>query len=226
MKRCFGSQALRAFFPIFKPNHPIAMATLSSLFLPNPHRPLRRSPSATPLLLPLRPLNFSTRATSTEPPPPPLPEKKSFAVATGELFLGLASKLIIRRGDYLNGEGGAEGNNGSGPRVTILPGSDRAESWWRRRSKEDVASVVEDPVQPEVVWEQRKKDVEAERGRKAVTSPGFSFSAAGLLFPYHLGVAQLLLEKGYIKVCGFESISRLSFQSIIQVGNCKNRFFS
>lgn len=224
MKRCFGSHALRAFFPNFKPNYPIAMATLSSLFLPNPHRPLRRSPFATPL--PFRPLNFSTRATSTEPPPPPLPEKKSFAVATGELFLGLASKLIIRRGDYFNGEEGAEGNSGSGPRVTILPGSDRAESWWRRRSKEEVASVVEDPVQPDVVWEQRKKDVEAERGRKAVTSPGFSFSAAGLLFPYHLGVAQLLLEKGYIKVCVFESISRLSFQRIIQVGNCKDRFFS
>lgn len=206
MKRCCsGSHAfLRAFFPNFKPNHPIAMATLSSLFLPNPHRPLRRSPSATPLPLPLRPLNFSTRATSTDPPPP---EKKSFAVATGELFLGLASRLIIRRGDYLNGEEGAEGNNGSGPGVTILPGSDRAESWWRRRSKEEVASVVEDPLQPDVVWEQRKKDVEAERGRKAVTSPGFSFSAAGLLFPYHLGVAQLLLEKGYIKVCLFESIS-------------------
>jgi len=32
-----------------------------------------------------------------------------------------------------------------------------------------------------------------------VTSPGFSFSAAGLLFPYHLGVAKFLLEKGYIK---------------------------
>lgn len=130
-------------------------------------------------------------------------------MATGELFLGLASRLIIKRGDYLNAEGGAEGNNGSGPGVTILPGSDRAESWWRRRSKEEVASVVEDPVQPDVVWEQRKKDVEAERGRKAVTSPGFSFSAAGLLFPYHLGVAQLLLEKGYIKVCLFVCLNQL-----------------
>ncbi|KAK6143747.1 hypothetical protein DH2020_024095 [Rehmannia glutinosa] len=43
------------------------------------------------------------------------------------------------------------------------------------------------------------EDVEAERRRKAVSSPGFSFSAAGLLFPYHLGVAQFLIEKGYIK---------------------------
>lgn len=62
---------------------------------------------------------------------------------------------------------------------------------------------MEDPTGEDVVWEQREKDVEAERGRRMVTSPGFSFSAAGLLFPYHLGVAQLLLEKGYIKVTSF-----------------------
>ncbi|CAL5358379.1 unnamed protein product [Camellia sinensis] len=82
--------------------------------------------------------------------------------------------------------------------------SERGSYFWRR-TKEGIASVVEDPVQPEVVWEQRLKDVEAERCRKAVTSPGFSFSAAGLLFPYHLGVAQFLIEKGYIKLldpCG------------------------
>lgn len=59
---------------------------------------------------------------------------------------------------------------------------------------------MKDPaVADDVIWEQRPEDVEAERERPAVTSPGFSFSAAGLLFPYHLGVAQLLLEKGYIK---------------------------
>lgn len=61
-------------------------------------------------------------------------------------------------------------------------------------------SVVEKSVDGDVIWEQRSKDVEAEKERKKVTSPGFSFSAAGLLFPYHLGVAQFLLEKGYIKV--------------------------
>ncbi|KAL4556654.1 hypothetical protein LXL04_034808 [Taraxacum kok-saghyz] len=37
------------------------------------------------------------------------------------------------------------------------------------------AAVVDDG---DVVWEQRLKDVEAERDRKAVNSPGFSFSAA------------------------------------------------
>lgn len=61
-------------------------------------------------------------------------------------------------------------------------------------------AVIEDEVQPEVVWQKRVKDVEAERERRVVTSPGFSFSVAGLLLPYHLGVAQFLVEKGYIKV--------------------------
>ncbi|MCO5600300.1 hypothetical protein L7F22_054410 [Adiantum nelumboides] len=31
-----------------------------------------------------------------------------------------------------------------------------------------------------------------------LTRPGFSFSAAGLLFPYHLGVGKCLIERGYI----------------------------
>lgn len=60
----------------------------------------------------------------------------------------------------------------------------------------------EDVEEGEVVWERREKDLEAEaeeRGRKVVTSPGFSFAAAGFLFPYYLGVAQFLLDKGYIK---------------------------
>lgn len=77
----------------------------------------------------------------------------------------------------------------------------REKYFWRGR-KEGILAVVEDDK--DVVWERREKDVEAEeerRRRKAVTtSPGFSFAAAGLLFPYYLGVAQLLLDKGYIKV--------------------------
>jgi hypothetical protein len=51
----------------------------------------------------------------------------------------------------------------------------------------------------------KELDIEAEKDRPVVTSPGFSFSAAGLLFPYHLGVAHLLIEKGYIKVGPFLS---------------------
>ncbi|KAL3515607.1 hypothetical protein ACH5RR_022509 [Cinchona calisaya] len=53
-----------------------------------------------------------------------------------------------------------------------------------------------------VVWEQREEDVAAElrwKKERAVTSLGFSFSPAGLLFPYHLGVAQFLIEMGCIK---------------------------
>lgn len=66
--------------------------------------------------------------------------------------------------------------------------------------EERIGAVVEDEIQPDVVWEQRIKDVKAERERRVVTSPGFSFSAAGLLFPYHLGVAKFLIEHSYIKV--------------------------
>lgn len=199
-----------------------SMAALSSLFLSNPHhhhsnhhhhrRRVRYAVvSSAPVYLPVRCLGFLTKATQqnnrpTEQPtnsPSSPPGKKSFAVATGELFLGIASRIISTRANSLikDGEVG-EGVNGLGPGVTLLSESGEAETWWRKRSssKERIASVVEDPEQPEVVWEQRVKDVEAERGRSAVTSPGFSFSAAGLLFPYHLGVAQLLIEKGYIKV--------------------------
>lgn len=93
------------------------------------------------------------------------------------------------------------GEGGEAPVVEMFADEEKKrEWWWRRRRKERIAAVVEDPVQPQVVWEQRVEDVAAERRRKAVSSPGFSFSAAGLLFPYHLGVAQLLIEKGYIKV--------------------------
>lgn len=121
--------------------------------------------------------------------PPPLSsssEKRSFAVATGELFLGIASRLIRGRRE-----------KNAVPRVdtdTIAPNSDE-----KLYNGERIATVIEDSLEPEVLWEQREKDVEAEKRRKKVTSPGFSFSAAGLLFPYHLGVAQFLLEKGYIK---------------------------
>ncbi|XP_076907375.1 uncharacterized protein LOC143563800 [Bidens hawaiensis] len=74
-----------------------------------------------------------------------------------------------------------------------------SEFWKRFRKKkkkdeeeEEIAAVVEDEY---VMWEQRVKDVEAEREMKAVTRPGFSFSAAGLLFP----VAKFLIQNGYIK---------------------------
>lgn len=164
-------------------------ASLSSpsFLLPSPHykrhRLLRLKPSLVcpynRQLAPLRCLRFRARGDGGEHrPPPPLSEKKSFAVATGELFLGLASLIVRKKGA-----------------ATI------AETEEVFVGRDPVASVVEESVNGDVIWEQRLKDVEAEKERKKVTSPGFSFSAAGLLFPYHLGVAQYLLEKGYIKVC-------------------------
>lgn len=130
----------------------------------------------------------NTTATTTSSPPSPSPEKKSFAEATGELFLGLASRIIKSRSRSLIGDSG---------NVAMFenPAAEKG-----KISEEGIGAVVKDEIEPDVVWEQRVKDVEAERKRPVVTSPGFSFSAAGLLFPYHLGVSQFLIEKGYIKV--------------------------
>lgn len=99
-------------------------------------------------------------------PAPAAEERRSLAVRTGELFLGLAALLL--RGT------GAERSGG--------------------------AAVEEVEARDGVVWEQRPQDVDAERRRRELTSPGFSFSAAGLLFPYHLGAAQCLMDRGYITV--------------------------
>lgn len=106
------------------------------------------------------------------------PEKRSFAVATGEMFIGIAARLLKK----------SNSRTSPSPPPPIDDG-DR------------IATEIEDEIEPAMIWEQRIKDVEAEKERRVITSPGFSFSAAGLLFPYHLGVAQLLIEKGYIKVC-------------------------
>jgi hypothetical protein len=62
---------------------------------------------------------------------------------------------------------------------------------------EQTAAVTGDTLNPLYLWERREKDVLAEQDIK-FTSPGFSFSAAGLLFPYHLGVCQCLIQEGYI----------------------------
>ncbi|KAL6531656.1 hypothetical protein OROMI_028019 [Orobanche minor] len=174
-------------------HRPAMAAFVSSLFL---------SPTTSAAVVPLRRVCFSIKATPPRnqivapSPPPPLPpqEKKSFAVATGELFLGIASRILKKSGKLVDG-----GEECEVPVVEMFVEEEEREWLWRRRRKDKIGAVVEDPVQPKVVWEQSVEDVEAERRRKAVTSPGFSFSAAGLLFPYHLGVAKLLIEKGYIK---------------------------
>ena len=64
---------------------------------------------------------------------------------------------------------------------------------------EQMGDITKDTLDPSILWERREKDVIAEQNVK-FTSPGFSFSAAGLLFPYHLGVCQCLIEEGYITV--------------------------
>ncbi|OEL19244.1 hypothetical protein BAE44_0019739 [Dichanthelium oligosanthes] len=108
-------------------------------------------------------------ATPADPAAPAVKETRSLAVRTGELFLGLAALL-------LRGTGAVDVRGGGGG-----------------------AAVGEvEAVDDGVVWEQRPEDVEAERRQRELTSPGFSFSAAGLLFPYHLGAAQCLMDKGYI----------------------------
>ncbi|GLJ46932.1 hypothetical protein SUGI_0990410 [Cryptomeria japonica] len=122
-------------------------------------------------------------------------EKRSLAVATGEFFISIASLLLKnRKSEQKNVILSMRGLED----VVKKSGLFRFVKTDENEKDEEIASVTKDEIDPSVLWEQRKKDVEAERGRRVITSPGFSFSAAGLLFPYHLGVAQCLIEKGYI----------------------------
>lgn len=170
---------------------PLMAHSLSSLFSCTPH-PLP-SPKPNPNLpsLPPRCRSFTTAQNNQNlTSKPPDSEKKTFAVATGELFLGLASRLL------------KTSNRGFSEKFERFPVVEKSKTVnGRKNFEERIGVVMEDEIEPEVIWEQRVKDVEAEKKRRIVTSPGFSFSAAGLLFPYHLGVAQFLIEKGYIKVC-------------------------
>ncbi|XP_057464884.1 uncharacterized protein LOC130754663 isoform X2 [Actinidia eriantha] len=151
-----------------------------------------QEPNPEPLVSSLNPVSQNPKPTA-DPPPPPPQEKKSFALATGELFLRIASRIILSGA-------GSDGGDPNWVPIAATPTrcSTKDKFYWRRR-KEGIAALVENAEETEVIWEQRVKDVEAERRREAVSSPGFSFSAAGMLFPYHLGIAQFLIEKGYIK---------------------------
>ena len=70
-------------------------------------------------------------------------------------------------------------------------------------------SSVENPrqtlleVSEEIDASSRETEIEHDTPyvRPGLISPGFSFSAAGFLFPYHIGVARCLIEHGYITVC-------------------------
>ncbi|XP_021910008.1 uncharacterized protein LOC110823832 isoform X2 [Carica papaya] len=148
------------------------------------------------LATPPSPPSFSNEEDSSPPPPSSNPQKRSFAVATGELFLGIASRLIKPSSRVLFSNSGSISTL---KKLRNRSGNDGDGDGDERYNEDRIGAVMEDEIEPGVIWEQRVKDIEAEKERRIVTSPGFSFSAAGLLFPYHLGVAQFLIEKGYIK---------------------------
>ncbi|XP_010916548.1 uncharacterized protein [Elaeis guineensis] len=159
------------------------MASLGSLpFLrPKPLSFSSPSPSTGPnpnpnhRFLPVRAI-FRTRAdgeSSRKWPPrrSPAGEKKSLAVATGELFLGLASLLLRSRSSaapVMAPPGDPE----------VLPDREKA---CLSGEGESIASVVKDPVDQEVLWEQRLKDVEAEKERKKETTPLAGSSAGAIV---------------------------------------------
>ncbi|KAI7725388.1 hypothetical protein M8C21_007209 [Ambrosia artemisiifolia] len=87
---------------------------------------------------------------------------RSFAVATGELFLGIASRIIKSRNAIDQRLDTEEKIRMFGEE---LDGKKEGEGFWKRfRNRRKEEEVVEEG---EVVWEQRLKDVEAERRRMA-----------------------------------------------------------
>ncbi|KAJ4881415.1 Acyl transferase/acyl hydrolase/lysophospholipase superfamily protein [Raphanus sativus] len=92
--------------------------------LPRPFISLATSKSSN-----LSPRVFSLRLSCSSN----IPEKRSFAVATGEKFIGLASRLLKRS------------NQRTTPEVDD---GDR------------IGTVIEDEVDPATIWKQRVKDVD------------------------------------------------------------------
>ncbi|TVU02307.1 hypothetical protein EJB05_52216, partial [Eragrostis curvula] len=88
--------------------------------------------------------------------------------------------------------GGADGG--------AVPGA-RGVGVWGRTGPVAAPAVEEVEARDGVVWEQRPEDVEAEGRSRELTSLGFNFSAAGFLFPYHIGVAQCLIDRGFSFSC-------------------------
>lgn len=95
---------------------------------------------------------------------------------------------------------------GSGCAASRTPAQDEVPAKKRRVSAEPaqeddrIAAVEPDEMNPAMHWGLRHKDVEAEKHRKLDVRQGFSFSAAGLLFPYYLGACQCLKERDHIRV--------------------------
>jgi hypothetical protein len=172
----------------------MAMASPASLNLTNPNFLRLRTTSKTCYRMASKrfTVRFSTETQEkeTKKSEDEPAEKRSLAVATGEFFLGIAARLLKYR--VLRDDERRTFEDDRKDRFS------RVFSPKNNKDDEDIASVTKDEIDPSVLWEQRRKDVDAERERRTITSPGFSFSAAGLLFPYHLGVAQCLIEKGYL----------------------------
>ncbi|KAI4318792.1 hypothetical protein MLD38_032459 [Melastoma candidum] len=173
--------------------------SLSTVFLSHPLPHPQRTRLQRPHPLPSLQLTAKFSQTPSPPPPtdqqppPPPRDKKSFSIAVGEVFLGITSLLMNRGRRRRRRSSGRRRTPKDGSGSILFGDGDYEEE---DEEEDDRSGVGGDEV---VVWEQRRVDVEAERKRKVVTSPGFSFSAAGLLFPYHLGVADFLLQNGYIK---------------------------
>ncbi|PQQ13520.1 patatin-like phospholipase domain-containing protein 2 isoform X2 [Prunus yedoensis var. nudiflora] len=155
------------------PSSSPVMASFSALFqpqlhpFPNPnpnliHRytiPLRTqtlTTSSVPHSTPNSEINQTSSPSSAPPPQSPEPPspKKSFAVATGELFLGLASRIIKRP------NGGPGGKAASS--VAMF------ESSGKNYLDERIGKVMEDEIEPDVVgssalrmWRLRKNGVGA-----------------------------------------------------------------
>ncbi|TVU24720.1 hypothetical protein EJB05_27173, partial [Eragrostis curvula] len=174
-----GGSSRRALAPVMASSLLASFSSSSSRVPPKSQPPPTAPPAAVPAAArPSRLRSLFARAAARRDPDPepvqpaetapkvavPVEERRSLAVRTGELFLGLAALLV----------------RGAGRGSAAAP------------------AVEEVEARDGVVWEQRPEDVEAERRRRELTSPGFSFSAAGLLFPYHIGVAQCLIDRGYI----------------------------
>ncbi|GLJ40353.1 hypothetical protein SUGI_0829850 [Cryptomeria japonica] len=109
-------------------------------------------------------------------------EKRSFIVATSKFFISVTSLLLKdEKFEQKNVILFVRGLEDVVKKLGLLGFVKTNEN----EKDEEIASVAKDEIDPSVLWEQRKKDVEAERERHVITSPGFSFSTIGLLFPYH-----------------------------------------
>ena len=116
-----------------------------------------------------------------------------------QVDMSTAKKILQKFRKRLSWGSGSESGDSADPLTqgVIDELAERSKERAAQELEEGMTSVADD-LDPSILWEQRPEN--ADKGRGPVTSPGFSFSAAGLLFPYHLGVCECLQEYGYIRV--------------------------